>query len=607
MSENKDKKEEKIRQKPSKIIKNNAAMIGRVAKYIPEYPLFMVLDGLIWGALNSIGTVFTYRLFNLLDKPDVTFKEVLLTVLVMVAAYSIGYLFDAWYWEYYNTTLFQKLQYNMQKEMYEKARSFDLACYDDPDFYNDYVFAMDQARDRAWQVTEGIGKLINRIVGSATIITVIATIDWRIAVILLLNTVGTILYNSFTNKLGFKQNLEVNPINRKSSYINRTFHLADAAKELRTGHIAENLDEMYDETVEEKIACNVKFGKKRLIPALIWEAKGLIVQGAVLLISISLLASGKIMLGGFAAAVSAIWELDWLLRDLVERVQKFPEQSLYIEKYLTFLAYEPKIKGGDRLPDGFESLELKNVSFTYPFGDAGEVLKDVSMKITRGEKIAIVGYNGAGKTTLTKLIMRLYDVSEGEILYNGVNIKEYDLEAYRAEISSVFQDFKIFASTLAENVVADIYTPEMEGRVLDALDKVDFVIDPDKLPNGLDTQLTKEFDDEGVNLSGGEAQKVAIARVFAADSDLMIMDEPSAALDPIAEYKLNHSILSRAGGDDKSVIFISHRLSTTRMADRIYMFANGSLIEQGSHEELMESGGKYAEMFALQASKYKDN
>ena len=227
------------------------------------------------------------------------------------------------------------------------------------------------------------------------------------------------------------------------------------------------------------------------------------------------------------------------------------------------------------------------------------------MKIVRGEKIAVVGYNGAGKTTLTKLIMRLYDVSGGEILYNGVNIKEYDLAEYRAKIASVFQDFKIFASSLAENVVADIYTPDMEERVKSALDKVDFIIDLDKLPNGLDTQLTKEFDDGGVNLSGGESQKVAIARVFAADSELMIMDEPSAALDPLAEYKLNHSILDRASGDGKSVIFISHRLSTTRMADRIYMFADGRLIEQGSHENLMKQGGKYAEMFTMQASKYR--
>ena len=186
-----------------------------------------------------------------------------------------------------------------------------------------------------------------------------------------------------------------------------------------------------------------------------------------------------------------------------------------------------------------------------------------------------------------------------------MNIKKYDLKAYRSRIASVFQDFRIFASTLAENVVADVYNEGMRETVESSLEKLDFIPDPEKFPMGLDTVLTKEFDDNGVNLSGGEAQKVAIARVFAASADLMIMDEPSAALDPIAEYNLNHSILRGGETDGTSVIFISHRLSTTRMADRIYMFSGGKLIEQGSHEELLVLGGKYAEMFNMQASKYR--
>ena len=604
-SANKAKKDEKIKQKPSVIIKNNFEMLRRVARYIPGYPVFMVLDGLIWGGLNSIGTLFTFRLFNLLDSTGVTFRDVLINILVMVGSYTLGYLFDAWYWEFFNTTLFQKLEYCMQREMHEKARTYDLSCYDDPKFYNDYVFAMEQARDKAWGVTESIGKLINRLIGSATILTVLSTINPWIALILLVNTAGTIIINGYFNKLSYRQNLEQNPVNRRSSYINRVFHLADYAKELRSGDLAGRLERMYDESVEQSIAIAVKYGKKRFPVGLVWEGKGLIVQGGVMLICISLLSEGRILLGGFAAAVSAIWNLDWLLRDLVQRVQKFPEQSLYIEKYLTFMAYEPKIKGGDRIPGDFESLELKNVSFTYPFGDAGEVLSDVSMTLKKGEKIAVVGYNGAGKTTLTKLIMRLYDVSAGEILYNGVNIKEFDLEAYRGKISSVFQDFKIFASTLAENVVADVFEPSMKKRVESALAKLDFSPDPDKFQRGLDTMLTREFDDDGVNLSGGEAQKVAISRVLAAGAGLMIMDEPSAALDPIAEYDLNHSILNRGVHDGNSVIFISHRLSTTRMADRIYMFANGRLTEQGSHEQLMKLGGAYAGMFNMQASKYR--
>lgn len=270
----------------------------------------------------------------------------------------------------------------------------------------------------------------------------------------------------------------------------------------------------------------------------------------------------------------------------------------------------------------FESLELRNVSFAYEFSshpkykfhdedhpvkeglDKREALRNVSLTLRKGEKIAIVGYNGAGKTTLIKLLMRLYDPSEGEILYNGIDLRRLDPEAYRKKIGAVFQDFKIYAASIAENVMNGEYVEERDREtVIEALRKSDFSEKLASLKNGIDTHLTREFNDEGTNLSGGEAQKVAIARVFAHDYPIIIMDEPSSALDPLAEYNLNKSILHHT--ESKTVIFISHRLSTTRIADRIYMFSEGRLIEEGGHDELMQQNGKYAEMFRLQSEKYR--
>jgi len=299
----------------------------------------------------------------------------------------------------------------------------------------------------------------------------------------------------------------------------------------------------------------------------------------------------------------------------VERIAKFPEHSLYIEKYRQFMNWEPEIKSGELPVCSFESLAIKSAGFEYtpcmPEKEGGKekkpvrALTDVSLEIRRGEKIALVGYNGAGKTTLIKLLLRLYDVTEGEILYNGINIKNYNTEQYRSHIGVVFQDYKLFAATIAENVLGGDYTDTEEQRetVLSALRASSFEDKLAQLPDGINTPLTREFDEKGVNLSGGESQKVAIARVFAKPYELIIMDEPSSALDPISEYKLNHSILE--GAKDRTVIFISHRLSTTRMADRIYMFENGSIIESGSHEELMALDGKYSEMFRVQAEKYQ--
>lgn len=220
-----------------------------------------------------------------------------------------------------------------------------------------------------------------------------------------------------------------------------------------------------------------------------------------------------------------------------------------------------------------------------------------------GERIAIVGYNGAGKTTLIKLLMRLYDTTNGEILYNGRSIRDFVPEKYREHIGSVFQDYKVFAASIAENVIGGEYTDNDEEAVMWALKAASFDEKLGQLPNGIHSQLTTEFSKEGVGLSGGESQKIAIARVFARPFELIIMDEPSSALDPIAEYELNQSILKNAEG--RTVIFISHRLATTRMADKIYMFDHGKIVEQGSHDELMIQNGKYAGMYRVQAKKYR--
>lgn len=229
-------------------------------------------------------------------------------------------------------------------------------------------------------------------------------------------------------------------------------------------------------------------------------------------------------------------------------------------------------------------------------------MKNINFSIHPGEKIAIVGYNGAGKTTLTKLLMRLYDVTDGEIWLDSINIKEYSIKDYRDYFGAVFQDYKLFAGTVSENVMMDIVKKSDVPIVLDSLNQSGFSEKLNSFPQKEETMLTREFDKKGTGLSGGEAQKVAIARVFAKNCKIVVLDEPSSALDPISEYNLYHSMLNAA--KEKSVVFVSHRLSTTRIADKIYMFEKGEIIERGSHDELMELNGKYAQMFNLQAEKY---
>ena len=610
------------KQRLSSILKNNLLMIGKIAKDTPDYFVLMIAEGVIWGAINSAATVFNYTLLNAVDT-GTDFLYAVKIIAVMACFYLLAYAFDKWYWCIKNPLMRRKLHLRMHEELFVKSRSLDLACFDDPEFYNDFVWAMNESDKRAVEVIEDTGKLINRLVASFTMFGILFTIDPIIALILFVSSVITVICNLVGNKISFRHSKETNPLFRKKSYINRVYHLSDYAKELRTNRADELLLAEYDKNTDEIIKYEVKYGKKYFfLYGLGWNAVGTLTFYAIILYMIKLLGEGMAV-GGFAASVGVIWSIRWMLTDLIERLTKYPKHSLYIEKYLEFMRFEPTIKNGRSDIPEFESLEFRNVSFSYEFSahpkyrfheddyiapkkeDGKDALKNINLKISKGDKIAIVGYNGAGKTTLIKLIMRLYDPTEGAILYNGIDIREFEPEAYRRRIGTVFQDFKIFATSIAENVMNGEFSVGDEETVRSALESADFTEKLNSLEEGIHTHLTREFNDKGTNLSGGESQKVAISRVFAKDYPIVIMDEPSSALDPMAEYNLNQSILHNT--EDKTVIFISHRLSTTRIADKIYMFDTGRLIEEGSHNELLEMNGKYAEMFRVQSEKYQEN
>lgn len=294
--------------------------------------------------------------------------------------------------------------------------------------------------------------------------------------------------------------------------------------------------------------------------------------------------------------------LRWGLSSITDIGPFALETSLYMDKILAFLNYEPKIQSNKKhtIPSGPCKLECKNLSFSYEGGR--EILDGINLTINPNERIALVGHNGAGKTTLIKLLMRLYEPTKGSILLNGVDIREYDIEEYRSYIGVVFQDFKLYATDIKENVVMDIADKAAKDNIIDAIDKSGFGSKLSDLPDGLETAVTREFDEKGTDLSGGEAQKLAASRAFYKQAGMLILDEPSSALDPIAEYQLNLAMHNAA--TQKTVIFISHRLSTTRKADRIYLLDNGRIIEEGTHEELLSLDRKYKQMWTVQAGRY---
>jgi ATP-binding cassette subfamily B protein len=294
------------------------------------------------------------------------------------------------------------------------------------------------------------------------------------------------------------------------------------------------------------------------------------------------------------------------IQGIVNGYMQFHSNALSVQNIRTFLEYRSNItenNNGRDADDNNHHLILDNISFHYGNTD-NLVLKNINISITSGEKIAIVGHNGAGKSTLVKLLMRLYDPAGGSIILNGVDIREYKLSSYRNLFAAVFQQYKVFSMDIMQNILlAENITEKDKENAVAGMKNSGIYEKVSSLPKGADTVLTKEFDSGGVIFSGGEYQKIAVARVFTKPCKFVILDEPSSALDPVAEFKMYEAMMDACV--NKSVIYISHRLSSAVLADKIYMLENGEIVETGTHAELLSQNGRYADMWHKQAEQYR--
>ncbi|MDE7238981.1 MAG: ABC transporter ATP-binding protein/permease, partial [Lachnospiraceae bacterium] len=318
-----------------------------------------------------------------------------------------------------------------------------------------------------------------------------------------------------------------------------------------------------------------------------------------------LVIKGSITIGIFSQMISACRELTDSVISVGRCLQEITKRCNYAYEYVKFMHYPAAIEKGSRpVTPGEHVIEFRDVSFAYPKTEV-QVLEHVNLKLKAGEHLSVVGLNGAGKTTFVKLLCRLYDPTEGEILLDNVNIKEYDYEQYMNLFSPVFQDFKLFAFSIKDNILMGEEEKDGTNEALHALfEQVGFSDKLASLEHGMDTMLFKSFDKEGIEASGGEQQKLAIARALYKHAPVVILDEPTAALDPIAEYEIYRQFHSLVGG--KTAIYISHRLSSCRFCDHIAVFSDGHVAEYGTHDTLVgKENGIYAEMFAAQAQYYQ--
>ncbi len=600
----KEKTKEKKKRLPFKrSLSNIFFALSQVWEVSPAYFVMYYLMTLVYAPLDFLSGSYLIRLIvNGIENETKT--STILTFMIVIGVITVVInVINSLYWNVISPAQYRKIGASMQKKLFKKASEVELACYETPAFYDKYVKAMDEAYDRVMKVMGTLDNLIWRVVTLLCNSFLIFVIDpWLIIFGLFPLLLGFV--RRWKNKLTHAHRVDRKPIERREKYIRRTFYLGEYAKEMRIGGMYKRmLDEMKDIFTDFK-ALTLKYGLKIALARFIGNVglEVVTVLGAMLYAVWKTVAVGDMSIGDCIVILNSIGTISYCLNNMVQNLAEFGEHSLFIDDVRYFLDYEPKMKEDENAPMAHGGdIVFENVSFRYE-GAEKETIHDISLKIKQGEKIALVGHNGSGKTTLVKLLLRLYDPTDGVVKLDGKDVKDYRLSSYRDNYSCVFQDFKVFSLSVVKNVLLRRTTEEDNENVVKALKESGAYEKIVRLENGIETTLTREFDDNGANLSVGEQQKVSLARVFAGNSPCIVLDEPSSALDPIAEHKMFENMMRAA--KNRSVVFISHRLSSAVDADRIYLLENGSIVESGSHKELMEKEGKYAEMFHLQAKNY---
>lgn len=595
------------KQSAAMVWRNNWFLIKLMFSASPSFMIFTLMDSI----RNQISIFFehTYGIGYVLEAAEFhyPFRQVAQFILILAGCITLGMVFTVVAGDYIQEKERPKVREKIKMLLYEKTKELDLACYDNPEYYNEMVLAIsevDTQIDRCEAFLRNTASGITVFVSTG----IYFLIRDRFSIVFAASSfVMAFAFNQLYNKRSFQIRMERNPHERKREYVKRVFYLGDYAKEIRLNpEIPDILLQTFEQANEEVYRVEKKHAMRRLFLGVMRRYVSNDFFSDVLYITYLVFQAavrGVLSFSGVAILYNSFGRLKRGMSIFTDVYPFACESSLYVQKIRDFLAYEPKIQSEEGIEpaEGAREMELDGVSFAYDQRTSG-LLRDISLHIAPGEKIALVGYNGAGKTTLVKLLMRLYDVDAGRILADGRDIRTYDVQKYRDSIGTVFQDFQIFAGSVRENVLLDVADGCGEDGIKEALADSGLMERVERMEKGIDMPLTTEFMEDGMDLSGGESQKLAIARVFYKKAGLMILDEPSSALDPIAEYQLNHAMLSAT--KDKTVIFISHRLSTTRLADRIIMLEQGRIVEQGSHSELLERDGKYAQMWRVQAGAY---
>jgi ATP-binding cassette, subfamily B, bacterial len=485
------------------------------------------------------------------------------------------------------------------------AASLDLIAYEDPVFYDRLERARVQATDRLVMIQQ-IGRLVQQAITTVTLSVTIMLFSPWLMLLLVAGVVPAFLGESHFAFLGYAKNFRQTPMRRQLDYLRILAGSKEAAKELKLFGLRDFLRERFTGLSDTIYDENVGLSQRKLIAGALLSTIGTMGYYSAYAFVIWRTVEGTLSIGTLTLLAGAIQQASSNIEQIFSTFAGIGDQALFLTDLLAFFEMKPTIQSK---PNALltprpivRGVEFRNVSFSYP-GNPRRVLDRISFQLHTNERLALIGENGQGKTTIVKLITRLYDPTEGQILLDGVDLRDYDLEDLHREIGVIFQDFMRYEMTARENIaIGRIEAINDLGMVKSAAKKSTADETIERLALGYDQVLGRRFE-QGVDLSGGEWQKVALARAYLRDAQLLILDEPTAALDARSEFEVFHRFTELTAG--KMALFISHRFSTVRSADRILVLENGKIAEEGTHDQLASLGGRYAEMFEMQASSYR--
>ncbi len=506
----------------------------------------------------------------------------------------------------------ERVANRVQLMILEKANSLDLTFFEDSEFYDKLRNASDESTYKPMQMVSQLASFVKTTVTLFSMLFLLLHLAWWLSLIALVLPIPSFISSSRYGWRGYQKMRRESAERRRMLYLNRLMTTDTYNKEIKLFGLGRYFIRQYEELAEQFYQDNKKIIIGRYITGFSWSSLSTIANSSIYIYVAFQAVARIITVGELTMYTQTVMQVGQSFQGVLDGLSGIYENNLFVSTLYEFLEYQPKIVSPPS-PQAMEhsettpglDIEFRNVSFTYPGKDPATeaALKDVSFTIKAGEAIALVGRNGAGKTTLVKLLTRLYDPDKGLILVGGRDIREYDIESLRKIIGVIFQDYVTYYMSARENIgVGRIDDVANQMMVDEAALKSGASTVIDKLPDGYQTMLGRWFKD-GTQLSGGEWQKVALARAFMRNAPILILDEPTSSLDAHAEYEIFTQFRTLTEG--KTAIFISHRFSTVRLADRIFVIEMGVLRESGSHIELMELNGRYAELFNLQARAYR--